>query len=165
MENVKRPRRRIVLRRFANGLGTEVIELLPGNAPMAAGQDPADAACTLSAWTEGEFCIYTVDLPENLMVRPVDWRRFAYDHAKVEALVSLCVRDNLREVLFEPWSERLRERVETTLMLALDDLRSVFETRSVRCEGGPDGTIRVTIEGEHKNAEYRSYCVSVELLG
>jgi hypothetical protein len=98
------------------------------------------------------------------MVRPVDWRRFAYDHSKVAELVAVCVRDNLRSFSFAPWSEDQKEAAETTLTAALGDLGLIFEVASVRCESREGGSwLLATINGNHKNGVVKNYCVDFEL--
>ena len=120
MEPAKRPPPYLVLRRFEH----EAVELLPVNARTAAVQDSEAAACRIAVSTDGDTQVFSVNLPESLRVRPVDWRRFAYDHEKVAELLSLCVRDNWLQLIFEPWSDDLRQHAETIMMLALGDLSS-----------------------------------------
>jgi hypothetical protein len=157
MEHAKHPPLSLVLRRFEN----EVVELLPANPPTAGESDPAAAACRIDVRAEVDTRVYHVVLPDYLMVRPVDWRRFSYDHEKVQELLSRCVRDNLPQVGFEPWSEAQKARVEATLRLALGDLSSLFDLESVDCEAREDNRLLATIEGAHKNGERRSYWVEV----
>ena len=157
MDHAKRPPLSLVLRRFEH----EVVELLPADPPTAAPTDPAAAACRLDVRVEGDTRVYHVVLPANLIIRPVDWRRFSYDHEKVKELLSLCVRDNLPLVGFEPWSDAQKARVETALRSALRDLSSVFDLESVNCDGREDSRLLATIEGTHKNGERRSYCLEV----
>jgi hypothetical protein len=168
MTHLERQPAHLVLRRFVRRQAPEVLELMPSNAQIATIQDQADAVCRISVMTEGDTQAYSIHLPESLMVRPVDWRRFAYDHARVAELLSSCVRDNLEalgSVLFEPrpLSDEQREGAEATLRLALSDLSSIFDVNSVRCESGEDGAFLVTVAGEHKNGETRSYCVCFQL--
>ena len=160
MEHAKCPPLTLVLRRFEH----EVVELLPANPPMGALPDQAAAACRIGVRTDGDTQIYHVVLPDHLMVRPVDWKRFSYDHTKVKELLLSCVRDNLLPLGIEPWSEAQKERAEITLRLALGDLSSMFDLKSVRCECQEGGRVRTTIEGEHKNGERLSYGVEVALF-
>jgi len=117
--------------------------------------------------TEEDTQIYSVVLPDGLTVRPVDWRRFAYDHAKVTELLSRCIRDNLQALDFVtfgvwPWSDEQRTFAETTLMVALADLSSIFDIESVRFERHEDGSLLTTIEGAHKNGEHKTCCISFQ---
>ncbi len=159
MEHAKHPPLAIVLRRFKN----EVVELLPANTQMSADEASASAVLRIRTGTDGDHVVYHVLLPDTLTVQPVDWRRFAYDHSKVAELLSVCVRDNVLPMIFEPRSDDLREVAETTLTVALGDLSSVFDVLSVRCESPEPPGLLVTIEGEHKSGERRSYVVRVEL--
>jgi hypothetical protein len=159
-ELAKRPPQDLYLRRFVNGVVPEVLEILPARAQMTAMQVPADAACMISVQTDGDTQIYHVLLPENLIVRPVDWRRFAYDHEKVVNLLSVCARDNLAPLVFAPNSDEVRKQAETNLMVALGDLSSIFDTKSVRCEWeciDEISRIVTTLKGEHKNGECIEY--------
>jgi len=149
MENEKLPPLSLVLRRFEN----ECLELLPANAEIAALQGSAAAACRITAKTDGNTQIYRIFLPESLIVCPVDWRRFAYNHAKVVELLACCVRDNFLPLHFEPWSEDLKSHAENTMTLALGDLSSIFDLKSVHCEHPEGNRFLVSIEGEHKNGE------------
>lgn len=157
MERPLRPPLTIVLRRFEN----EALELFTTNAP--AGPEPGDAPCRIAATPEGETLVYHLTLPPGLMVRPVDWRRFAYDHLKVAELVAVCVRDNLRSFSFAPWSEDQKEAAETTLTAALGDLGLIFEVVSVRCESSEGARLLATVNGSHKNGVVKNYCVDFEL--
>jgi hypothetical protein len=76
---------------------------------------------------EGETLVYSLTLPHGTMVRPVDWRRFAYDHSKVAELLGVCVRDNLRTFIFAPWSAAQSYAAEAALTAALGGLSSIFE--------------------------------------
>lgn len=160
----------IVLRRFVPGVKPEVIEVMHPNGCLTDPSDPADAVCRLSVMTEGDTQIYSVALPEGFIVRPVDWRRFAYDHAKVAELLSQCVHDNLQALDFvasgfRPWSDEQRAFAEDTLTTALADLSSIFDSKSVRLEFPEDGTLLTVVEGEHKNGDHKIYCVSFQPLG
>lgn len=147
----------LVLRRFKN----EGIELLAADAEPAT-QKSERTACRIESRTDGDTQIYSVLLPGNFTVLPVDWRRFAYDHAKVSELLSLCVQDNLLPLSFEPWSDLLRTRIEATVTVALGDLSSVFDAQSARCE--PEclqgSGARVIVEGEHKNGKRGAYIIA-----
>ncbi len=176
MESKKCKSLSIVLRRFDN----EAVELIPTNARMTEPQDLVAGICQIAARIgekseeidtkkqdkkfENRAQVYSVMLPESLIIRPVDWRRFAYDHAKVAELISVCVIDNLGSLIFEPLSDELKASIENTLMVALNDLSSIFEIQSVRCEFSMEGRIEVTIEGEHKNGEVKNYVVETKLL-
>lgn len=159
MERIRYRPRSLVLRRFEN----EAIELLPADRQLAAVEDSAGGTCRIAANTDGGVPIYHVLLPDSLAIRPVDWRRFAYDHVKVSELLSLCVRDNLIPLSVEAWSEELRQCIETTLTLALGDLNSVFDLKSVRCESGEDVGVVIKIEGEHKNGQLMNYSFAFDL--
>ena len=158
----------LVLRRFVRGQVPEVLELVPVNAATPTVQSQTDAACRISVMTDGETQVYNILLPERLTVRPVDWRRFAYDHARVAEFLEVCIRDNLgsmESVIFgtRPLSDERRDETEATLRLALSDLGSIFDVTSVKCESRVDGTLLVTIAGEHKNGENRTFCVCFRL--
>ena len=151
MNPAKRPTLDIALRRFEN----ELVEL--------SFSGPAAAACRIAARADGDAQVYWVHLPAGVAVLPGDCRRVAYDHEKVAELLAQCARDNLAPLGFEPWSEELKERIEATLPVALGDLRSVFETHSVRCERSGEGRLLITVEGEHKNGESAAYVASFDL--
>jgi hypothetical protein len=148
-----------VLRRFEN----EAVELFTTNEQGSAGHRPGDSSCRIAATPEGDTLVYSLTLPQSLMVRPVDWRRFAYDHSKVAELLAVCVRDNFLSLRFAPWSEDQRKIAETTLMAALGDLSSIFEVTSVRCENLEGGRLLTTISGSHKNGEVKNYCVGFKM--
>jgi hypothetical protein len=151
----------VVLRRFKN----EGVELSAADAEPTT-QNSERATCRIESRTDGETQIYSVLLPSDFTVLPVDWRRFAYDHAKVSELLSLCVQDNLLPLGFEPWSDLLRERIEATITVALGDLSSVFDAQSVRCEFEclQGSGARIIIEGEHKNGERGAYIIASDLV-
>jgi hypothetical protein len=163
MKHAIRPPVHILLRRFVIGAVPEALEIMPTNDRIAPAQDPPEAICRISVMTEGDTQIYSVFLPQGFLIRPADWRRFAYDHARVTELLSLCVRDNLQGLDFVtfgvwPWPDEQREYAETTLMVALADLSSIFDAKSVRFERHEEDSILTTIDGEHKNGEHGSYC-------
>lgn len=139
---------KVYLRRESN----EPLEL-----EIAAGtSEPATALARIvgSPWTEDgrSYLLYEVDLAPGVRVRPVDWRRHAYDHERIQALISACVRDQGLALLFEPSEPSRCERVAASMALALRDLGSVFDTKHVRIEEH-DGVDVVEIEGEFKNGE------------
>lgn len=138
--------RSVVLRRFA-GEALEVVALAPP--PPMTGLI-AEPGCRISARPDGDTEVYRVVLPEGYVVRPVDWRRFATEEARMRELLAQCVRDNLEESLFEPWTNAWRDRVVTQLQLALQDLISMFDVRRVSVEPGEvPGERRVMIEAQH----------------
>ena len=163
MDHAKSRRMCIVLRRFANQ-GAAALEIRHASEQAEAGKNPWEEGCTVSALAEGDFIFYRIEFSKGLVVSPGNWKRFAYDHSRVAELLSFCVRDNLNEVAFDPWSDELKERVEGNLMTALRDLSTIFDIKSLRCEYILDGAVATTIEGEHKNGEYRVYCFSHDRL-
>ncbi len=54
------------------------------------------------------------------------------------------------------------KEVEATLMVALGDLSSLFDLESLRAELKEGSTMQITLRGEHKNGERKTYCVVVE---
>jgi hypothetical protein len=159
----------IVVRRLLTGSNPEVVELMPANSWSEDVLDTVNAVCRISSVTDGDTQIYSVSLPKGFVVRPVDWRRFAYNHDKVAELLSRCIQDNLLALDFvafavRPWSDEQRALAENTLTMALADLGSIFDTKSVRFEFHEDGTLLTVIEGEHKNGDHKLYCVSFQPL-
>jgi hypothetical protein len=66
-----------------------------------------------------------------------DWqRRFALVEPKMRELLVQCVRDNLADAAFEPWSSELADRVRPPLKLALQDLSSMLDVVDLRIEPG-----------------------------
>jgi len=47
--------------------------------------------------------------------------------------------------------------------LALGDLNSVFDLKSVRCESREDAGVVITIEGEQKNGQLVNYSFAFDL--
>jgi hypothetical protein len=142
----------LILRRFIHP--QEAIELVIDNSRDVS---PHSTSCRI--WTgqgddENGTRAYGITLPDNVSVRPVDWRRFAYDHERVASLVRSCAQDNFWLVYcdLELSSEKFVGRFELVLMRALQDLGSIFDAISVDCELQNDHAItRVT--GEFKNGE------------
>jgi hypothetical protein len=124
------------------------------------GRSPARTIGRIQVHPEGEVRVFSIELAPGAAVRPVDWRRFAYDHPKVGELLTQCVRDNIGEALFEPRSEDTPRILEKRLAAALADLSSVFDLISAGCETEPE-RITVTITGEHKNGERAVYQVEI----
>ena len=154
MEQPDRWRPPFMLRRFL-GAPIEVRKTGPANSA-----DPnAGLTCRLAAHADGETEVYEVQLAAHHAVTPADWRRFAYDHARIAELLTTCVTDNLALFGFDPQTDESRSRIEATLAVALGDLTSIFESKSVQCEFTDDGFIRVAVSGDHKNGETRSYFV------
>ena len=109
--------------------------------------------CSLQSAIEDDCTTYFILLGEGVAAKPVDWRRFSYDHDKVRALLHQCIKDNLKTaLLFDVQSNELARQLEHNLSVALSDLTSIFDTKSVRCEIH-DGDALVTIDGEYKNGE------------
>jgi phage tail sheath protein FI len=124
--------RTIVLRRFQR----EPVEVVCLELPAAAPALVAGPGCKVSSYADGDTQVYSVMLPDGYVVRPVDWRRFALDEPKMRELLSHCVRDNLAEAVFEPWSSTLADRVLPPLKLALQDLSSMLDVVDVQIEPG-----------------------------
>ena len=136
--------RTIVLRRFAG----EAVELVAIAAPPAMTGLVAAPGCRIAAWAEGDSWVYRVVLPEGYSLRPVDWRRFATDEAKLRELLVRCLQDNLEDALFEPWTAAWRDRAAARLRLALQDLSSMFEVVEIEIEPGEEaGDRQVRIQG------------------
>jgi hypothetical protein len=134
----------VILRRFRH----ETIEII--QATNTASSTASRPIGRVSSYTEEEAQIFAVLLADDYRVRPVDWRRFAHDHAKVKELLSTCIHDNLKTLMFEPWSEDVKQRTETQITAALRDLTSIFDTKSVQCDFASAGR-RVTVTGETIN--------------
>jgi hypothetical protein len=117
----------IVLRRFDR----EPLEIVALTVPAVAPSLEGPRGCTVMAEADGDTRVYFVTLPEGYVVRPVDWRRFATDPERVRERIEMCVRDNLTEAQFEPWSPELRDRTTAQLTLALRDLGSMIDVRGV----------------------------------
>ena len=124
--------RTVVLRRY-NDESVEVVAVSPRPAepPLV-----APRGCRVNSWSEGDAQVYEVELPNGYVIRPVDWRRFACDSPLVEKLLATCVRDNLADAVFSPWTESSREATVERLVLALQDLSSMLDVRLVTCEPG-----------------------------
>lgn len=118
----------------------------------------AGAAVDVVRDAEHEARLFSVVLPEGGAVRPVDWRRFAYDHDKVTRLIAQCVHDNLSDAVFHPINDELTQAIERRLTLALRDLATVFDVTSVRCESRDDA-LDVGVEGEFKNGRRSTVAV------
>ncbi|MFT3896367.1 MAG: hypothetical protein QM719_01485 [Thermomonas sp.] len=153
----------LVVRRFI--VPPESIELAIANAD-AAGR-PSE---TCRIWCREDddaagTAIYSVTLPECMSIRPVDWRRFAYDHENVASLVARCANDNFGPVYCDlrfP-SEAFTSRLEFVLAHALRDLNSIFDLGSVKCEMQQGSRLLMQITGEYKNGEATTICIEQAL--
>lgn len=105
---------------------------------------------------------YGITLPGNVLVRPVDWRRFAYDHEKVAALIRSCACDNfgLAYCDLDFSAEEYVGRFENVLMRALQDLSSIFDVKSVKCELLNDRAL-TEVTGDFKNGEAACICIDL----
>jgi hypothetical protein len=130
--------RSIVLRRFAN----EALELLPSGPGLIRVSSSADAGAQ----------VYGLALSPGCGVRPVDWRRVAYDHVEVQRRLRQCTVDNTADAMFAPMSAQLLKELAARIRLALADLSSVFDVVDVTCEAREDVLV-VAIDGEFKNGE------------
>ncbi len=111
---------------------------------------------SIASWTERDTGMYQVELPEGVSVKPVDWRRFAYDHERVAELVGRCVADNAGRLTFSVLTgETLREG-ENALTEALRDLRTLFDTESVEM-ARVETELQVRVIGAHKNGRREQY--------
>ncbi len=154
----------IILRRFirsAESGESEPIRLETLKQVGSAELDNGTDVCQVQARVEKNFCFYLLNLSNQSRVIPVDWRRFSYDHKKVSELLSNCINDNVSQYSFGPFSKEVLGRIEKTLIIALYDLKSIFEVKSVNCEIDFDLNIVTTVVGEHMNGEQVSYIVNV----
>lgn len=106
---------------------------------------------------------YSVELPEFLQVKPQDLRRLAYDHKKVRYLVTICVIDNTRDCVFLPSNDPEYKDVQHRLHLALQDLSSVMDLKSVECGllQPDEDKFSVRVSFEHKNGETSNLVIEV----
>lgn len=158
--NVNGSAKRVVLRRlqeFPQLKQYEKLLLMAGNVSVDTGAVSGGAVCALRSWVEGEVCFYSIELPASWQIIPANWKRFAYDHDKIKALLLDCIKDNVQELSFAPWSGIVKLQLENTLHTALGDLSSVFDTGTVACEQDSPEKIVVRVEGEHKNGERMTY--------
>jgi len=153
----------IALRRFAHSSESEsVVEIYLTNIPDSDRLAFEEPICRFSSIEDNETTIFHLDLANGVAVKPVDWRRFAYDNEMVSSLVTRCVNDNINNIIFEPASDEIARQLEYRLLTALLDLSSIFETKSVHCDFSPEELL-VTIHGEHKNGERRELLCSSRL--
>lgn len=147
----------IVVRRFAHA--GEMVELTFAGIPSPSVPAACRVFCDGRAGDDGTLA-YVVDLPENASIRPVDWRRFAYDHAKIASLVQACVQDNLMLAIGHhgALAEQHASQVESALASALRDFGSIYDVVSVGVEFAGDDLL-VRIEGEFKNGERSTLCI------
>lgn len=147
----------IVVRRFAHA--RELVELTFAGIPSPSAPAACRVFCDGRDRDDGALA-YVVDLPENASIRPVDWRRFAYDHAKIVSLVQGCVQDNLMLAIGHHGvlAERHASQVESALASALRDLGSIYDVVSVAVEFAGDDLL-VRIEGEFKNGKRSNFCM------
>jgi hypothetical protein len=145
------------VRRFGNA--GETVELAFAAMPSPSMPATCRVFCDGQPGDDGALA-YIVDLPEHASIRPVDWRRFAYDHAKIAARVQVCVQDNLMLAIGHhgALAERHASEVESTLASALRDLGSIYDVASVQVEFVGDDLL-VRIEGEFKNGERSALCI------
>ena len=142
----------LILRRLKMGSMKEELEISLIHPSSVDGAGPLQSNCIVNVDEDEESVIYMLRISEGVTVKPVDWRRFAYDHNVVNNLIQRAVTDNVRDVVFEPLSDELVKRVEYRLNLVLADMVSIFDTLSVDCELREEPSeIYVTIEGEYKN--------------
>jgi hypothetical protein len=149
-----------VLRRFEN----EAVEIVCLELPAVAPALVASPGCQVTGYADGDTQVYRVALATGYAVRPVDWRRFATDELKVRAMLTRCVRDNLAEAVFEPWSPALADRFVPRLTLALQDLSSMLEVIHVQLEPG-DGPDALRVSVELRNVGGRAATVVLVLSG
>jgi hypothetical protein len=142
----------LILRRFLN----DRIELVSTNA-----ESLTFVACvnhTKSKWGE-DVIIYEIELGKGNAVRPADLRRFIHDNEKIKELITTCIQDNVKILSFYPWSQTLKDRMESHLKQALGDLSSIFDVESVECSS-EGARILVTAQGVEKDGSLGSYGVS-----
>jgi hypothetical protein len=119
-----------------------------------------DAIWVYFSHMEGETKIYSVSLPEYFRVKPPDLRIFNYDHKQIEDLIINCLKDNcVSELTFESRSRSLLNTLEHRLFVALQDLNSVLDLKSIKCNLETSGDVSVNVEFEHKNGERKVICV------
>jgi hypothetical protein len=143
----------LILRRFPNE-AIEIVRVADTTAPKA-----GRTIGRISSHPEGETQIYGILLAVGHQIKPVDWRRFAYDDARVKELLATCIHDNVESFVFEPASADLKQRVETQIAAALQDLTSIFDPKSVHCDFGKD-VMQITVTGATKNEESHSIIVN-----
>lgn len=145
----------LILRRFLN----DRLELISTKAESAT--IVTSVKHTKSKWEE-DVIIYAIELGKGHSVRPADLRRFIHDNEKIKELIVTCIQDNVEVLSFNPWSETMKNRMESHLKLALSDLISIFEVESVECSS-EDARIIATAQGMEKDGLRSSYSVSVNL--
>lgn len=142
----------VIVRRFVRP--PECVELAIENAGVAM-RPPTSCRIWCGEGEDGsETRAYLVELAENVFIRPVDWRRFAYDHEKVASLVVACANDNFGLVCFDLMDSpgEYIGRFEKSFSRALQDLGSIFDAKSVECELRED-CLLTTVAGEYKNGK------------
>jgi hypothetical protein len=150
----------LILRRLKMGEMKEDLEISLNHTSSADGDGLLHSNCVVNVDEDADSVIYILRIAEGVTVKPVDWRRFAYDHKAVNNLIQRGVTDNVRDVLFEPVSDELIERIEYRLTLVLADMISIFDTISVNCELRKETSeIYVTIEGEYKNGKRETMAI------
>jgi hypothetical protein len=142
----------LILRRFIHP--QESIELVIESSKAVFHQPISCCICCGEDYDANETHAYALTLPENVSVRPVDWRRFAYDHERVAAFIMACAHDNFMFVYCDLGfsKEEYIKRFQHVLTRALQDLSSIFDTRSVECELRQDHVLTL-VTGEFKNGE------------
>lgn len=152
MQQDRRQSISLILRRFIHP--RESIELAVENTELAPRQSTSFRIWSGEDDEASETRAYGVTLPDNVFIRPVDWRRFAYDHERVASLVRSCAYDNFWLVYcdLELSPEEYVSRFEHVLMRALQDLSSIFDARSVECELQDDHVL-MQVAGDFKNGE------------
>lgn len=122
-----------------------------------------DAFQILEVEKRAEVQIYHVRMPHHLRVRPPDWRDLAYDHEAVRKRIVVCVTDNCRSFMAEPVNAHFLLKIEKTLSLVLEDLRSIMDNTSVTCEPAEiPGRYVVSVAFEHKNGDARRHAIVID---
>jgi hypothetical protein len=132
------------------------IELLPSPAATDSTRIAAELAPDDLGQVTAAHMIYTIELPDDVDIRPADWRRIAYDHDAIGQLLGATMWHNCRPYDFEPLTPELLKRIEAAQRIAMRDLATVFDVDSVECAATPDGLLEVTVSGQHKNGTHAS---------
>lgn len=141
----------------------------PGQAvELLSDPEAADPVRILSAPLLGDLSevtdlgvLYSIELPDGLVVRPADWRRIVHDHSAVAKLVGATVRHNCNLIDLELLTPELMRQTEVDLHIALGDLSSVFDVESVLCAISHGDLLEVTVSGKHKDGERTSIALQV----
>ncbi len=151
----------IILRRFRTGPNSPLTF-----EPLQIGLNQQDidinTPCSISGTVDNDICFYAVDIPGHLFVQPVDWRRFAYDHRKIQELLNDCIHDNVVSFGFAENVTIVPDEIQQCLEMALNDLSSVVDLNAVECDSPSEGQLQVTVDVDHKNGERANYVFAIQ---